>query len=416
VNHTVNRSGNAATLQRYLCVSLFFAMAGSIPFTASEGFLQPFTRAGFMAVAFLLLVAAARGSGLSVTASWRLFPVPLGAYLLWCVCSVGWSLSPATSAIRIAEAAFTFLYLQSFVFMLGQTCKSIAGVAQIIAIAFLAVSVFGLAVNIILFHTPFYFWVNPDVPERPRFTFGYLHPLAAGDILALGVLGVAFAQWRVAAKLGLAGFLFILLTLSDSTAARICVLALLPVGYIVSGQDAWRQSWRIAKVISAIILGVMVLIAVGKGQLFDLANPDNSRLFTLTGRVEIWKIILNNGLATTPFGYGFEAARYVITPLVGRSYHAHNLYLNVLVETGVIGFFIFLFIVIQWAWRILNHGEIFAWTLMTYVLVLGMDNPGMFTKQTIMFAFLLSYHLPLLYPRQLPKPVLRPDFAQSVAR
>ena len=410
----VSSSHSPVKMQRYLAISLFFAMAGSIPFTPSEGVLQPFTRAAFMVVAYSVLVLAARSDRRSVTAPWRIFPVPLAAYLLWSMCSIGWSLNPANSAIRIAEAVLTFLYLQSFIFTIGQSCKSIAGIAQIIAVAFLGVSAFGLAVNVALFHTPLYFWVNPDVPERPRFTFGYLHPLAAGDILALGVLGAAFAPWRLVAKLCAAAFLFFLLTLSDSTAARFCVLALLPMAYIVGGQNAWHQSWRAASIAGAMAIGAAVLVALGKGQLADLTSPDNARLFTLTGRVEIWKIILNNGLATTPFGYGFEAARYAITPLVGRSYHAHNLYLNVLVETGIIGFVIFLFIILQWFRRLLNHGEIFAWTLMAYVLALSMNNPGMFTKQTIMFAFLLSYHLPALYPRLLPKPSRQSYFAQNV--
>jgi O-antigen ligase len=367
-----------------------------------------------MALAFAILLLACRRGGLSVTAPWRLFPLPLAAYLLWCVCSIAWSLSPATSAFRIAEGILTFLYFQSLVFVLGQSCPTVRAVAQIVAFAIAAATIFGLMVNVAVFRTPLYFWINPDVPERPRFTFGYLHPLAAGDILAMGIVASAFTPWKLILKLGAAVAFFVLLILSDSTAARLSVITLLPIAYIMSGSDAVRQIWRMfALAITALIL-IIAAIAYNPALVESAANPD-SRLFTLTGRVQIWKLILDNNLASTPFGYGFEAARFVITPLVGRSYHAHNLYLNVLVETGIIGFLIFLTIPISWFWRVLNQGQIYAGVLFGYILILGMDNPGMFTKQTIMFAFLLSYHLPALFPRQQQQLRLRLASTQNAA-
>ena len=245
-----------AVVQRLLCISLSFAMASAIPFTAGEDLMQPVTRASFLALAFFTLLLACWRGGLSLTAPWRLFPLPLAAYLLWCLFSIGWSLDPAISALRITEGILTFLYFQSFVFIVGQACPSPKAVAQIVAFAIVAAAMFGLAVNVALFKTPLYFWVNPNVPERPRFTFGYLHPLAAGDILAMGIIATAFTSWKPILKIAAGAAFFGLLILTDSTAARLSVIALLPMAYIANGSDALRH--RLAA-IRAVILSALVM-------------------------------------------------------------------------------------------------------------------------------------------------------------
>jgi O-antigen ligase len=388
-------------VRQLLCVSLFLAIAGAIPFTANEGLLQPITRAGFLAAASAVLALAAQQGHVSATAAWRYFPLPLAAYLAWCALSTLWSESPDTTVVRLAEALVTFLYFQSFIFVLALTVPSIRDCAGVIATASVAVAAFGLLVNSAMFGTPFHYWLNPDVPDRPRFTFGYLHPLAAGDVLAIGILCGAFASWRLLVKVLVGACLFQLLAMTDSTGARLAVLGMLPVILLLHDGHPMRSAQRILCASLVACLALFALINSGADVALPFAaDESNARLFTLTGRTQIWTAIFENGLASTPFGYGFEAARYVIGPLMGRSYHAHNLYLNVLVETGVVGFLIFLALIVCWVWRLATHGSLLPILLAAYVLMLSMNNPGMFTKQTIMLLFLLSYWLPAFFPRQ----------------
>jgi O-antigen ligase len=391
----------------WLTASLTMAVIGNIPVSDGDGIQQPALRAIFLLMAFGSLVLAAQRVGLSVTAPWRFFPVVLAGFLLWCAASVLWSVSAISTALRITETSLTFLYLQSFVFVAAITCASSKELAKLIAISFSTAVVGGLAINVLIFGTPFHFWLNPDVPERPRFTFGFLHPLATGDILAICILATVFSDLRLWLKILIAMSAFVLLQTSDSTGARFAILGIVPLVLLLYGDS---QSWRWIKFfIACMLFAISALIFIG--YFFDsptMANFDqqNARLLTLTGRVTIWKAVINNGLAFTGFGYGFDASRYVIGPLVGKAYHAHNQFLNVLVELGIVGFAVFAALVVLWVWRLVKSGGLFSVALCVYVLLLSINNPGLFTKLPVMLVFMVSYYLPLFFPRQLHQGLL----------
>lgn len=394
------------TIGRWLIASLALAIIGSIPVSDGDGLQQPALRAVFLVLGFGSLALIARQVGLSVTAAWRYFPIALSIYLLWCAASIFWSVSPTSTALRITETSFTFLYIQSFVFVAALVCENMNEFARLVASAFVIAVVAGLAINILVFGTPFHYWINPDVPERPRFTFGFLHPLGTGDILAVGILAAVFSNWKLWLK-SLIGFgLFFLLYLSDSTGARYAILGILPLAILLYG-DTQASRWnKVFTAIFAIAIGAAIFI-----NYFDNSpiavnfDQQNARLLTLTGRVTIWNAIIDNGLASTGFGYGFDASRFMIGPLVGRAFHAHNQFLNTLVEVGAVGFALFAALVASWIWRLVNTGGLFPAALCGYVLLLSINNPGIFSKFPIMLAFMISYTLPLIFPRQhLQKP------------
>lgn len=387
----------------WLSASLALAILGSIPVSDGDGIQQPALRAVFLVLGFGSLVLAARRVGLSVTAPWRFFPIALMSFLLWCAASILWSVSATSTALRITETSFTFFYLQSFMFIAAMVCDDLKEFSKVVAISFVTAVLAGLAVNVIIFGTPFHYWFNPDVPERPRFTFGFLHPLATGDILAIGILAAVFSDWRLWLKCLIIAGLFALLQMSDSTGARFAILGIVPLVVLLHGDG---QAWRWTKVFAA-SLSVAVAALVFFNYFYDapiVANFDqqNARLLTLTGRVTIWNAIIDNGLASTGFGYGFDASRYMIGPLVGRSYHAHNQFLNILVELGAVGFALFAALVTSWIRRLIDNGSLFPVALCVYVLLLSINNPGVFTKFPIMLAFMISYSLPLFFPRQRP--------------
>jgi O-antigen ligase len=396
-----NRHVGAISL--WLSASLALAMVGNVSVNDGDSFQQPALRAVFLVLAFGSLVLAARRAGLSVSATWRFFPTALLGFLLWCGASILWSVSGTSTALRITESSATFLYLQSFVFIAALVCDGSKEFARLVAISIVAAVLAGLMINAILFGTPMHYWFNPDVPERPRFTFGFLHPLATGDILAIGILAALFAEWQFWWKVLVVAGLSALLLLTDSTGARFAILGIVPLVILLNGDD---QAWRWTKFLAAslaIAVGALVFInyfydapIVGK---FD---QQNERLLTLTGRVTLWKTIVDNGLATTGFGFGFDASRYMIGPLVGRAFHAHNQFLNTLVESGMVGLALFAVLVASWIWRLVKTGGLFPVALCVYVLLLSVDNPGIFTKFPIMLAFMMSYSLPLFFPRQQP--------------
>jgi O-antigen ligase len=412
------RSADQLQAQVYLALvaSATSAIVGTIPFDASDGFMQPVIRAIFMLFAFAALGVAAMIMRISITASWRFFSLPLLVFVGWCGLTTLWSVNYAATFARTTETALTFVFLQSYVFVAAQSCRSPEICALLLARSLIAAVVFGMLINLVLFGTPIHYWMNPDVPERPRFTFGYLHPLAAGDILAIGILTTMFSPWRILTKLIAIIGLFSLLLLTDSTGARLAVIALVPLIVFLREEESSSRWFRILGAGLVVSVGLLALITTfDLASLLEDAGQQNARVVTLTGRLKIWDAIFDNGLAFSAFGYGFDASRDVIGPLVGKAYHAHNLYLNILVELGVVGFAMFLAILATWIWHLINYGTLLSFVLCAYTLLLGFNNPGMFTKLTIMLLFMLSFFMPLFFPR-LPRPAtLQPARTQSVA-
>lgn len=395
---------NSHLARRLLVFSLVVALFGTIPFVSSMGFIQPGSRASFLGFSGVLLYISARLSGASMSAPLRLFPPVLAIFLMWCAVTIAWSADREASTLRIIETALTLGYLQIAVFVVAGVCRSSRDVAAVVAQAVFFAAIAGLLLNTVLFGTPFHYWINPDVPERPRFTFGYLHPLAAADTLAIGLLATVASNWRLMIKAFAFVIMFGLLALTDSTGARFAVVALAGIWALFSGRHPLRLPVRasLLALAAASLLLVMFLSPQFAGPLGEIVTPD-ARQVTLTGRVQIWGAILDNGLASTPLGYGFDAGPVVIGPLMGRAYHAHNQYLNVLVELGGIGFIVFLAVIGALLYRLIRFGTAFPIMLGVYTLLLGFNNPGMFTKLPNMLAFMLALLLPVLFPR-LPRP------------
>jgi len=66
---------------------------------------------------------------------------------------------------------------------------------------------------------------------------------------------------------------------------------------------------------------------------------DPEEIYSFTGRVELWKYTLHQTGASPVFGHGFACSRFVNEggPDWAAGSHAHNLLLNTMVETGVVG-------------------------------------------------------------------------------
>jgi O-antigen ligase len=397
----------------WLSLSLALAVTGSIPFSETPDFKQPLLRAMFLLAAWCALVLASGKISSSVTAPWRYFSLPLVSLLTWCAMSILWSVNPAASVVRTIETIITFIYLQSFIFVLAQSSRSVTDCATVMAKSFLLAALCGLFINVLLFGTFFHMWMNPDVPERPRFTFGYLHPLATGDIAAIAIITTLFTRWNIYARLAFVAALYGLLHASDSTGARFSIYALVPIIMLYKAKS--QTEWTL-KLFAAVALGSLFMLVIVQWVDIDSLqslNQQSSRLTTLTGRVQIWNAIFENGLASTALGAGFDAGRYVIEPFVGKAYHAHNIYLNVLVELGMIGFALFMFLVASWLTRLAQAGTLLPIILCAYSLLLGISNPGMLTKLSLMLIFMASFILPLFFPRLQPQPEHVSTFPQS---
>jgi O-antigen ligase len=113
-----------------------------------------------------------------------------------------------------------------------------------------------------------------------------------------------------------------------------------------------RVNWKVAL--------LFLIVAGGLGYVAPKLLPEqlSSRLtegtkaHTFTGRVEIWQAGLRGWLESPLLGYGTGSYPEISQRNGSEHMVAHNTWINVLVEVGFIGLFLFMLIWITVLWRI----------------------------------------------------------------
>lgn len=122
---------------------------------------------------------------------------------------------------------------------------------------------------------------------------------------------------------------------------------------------AWLQhkllGYAFACLTAFILVAVGVALAVDPGSVLDLLGKDP----TLTGRTEIWAVVLQLIAQKPLFGWGYAAMfipgdsiTYWTAEQLGANLpHAHNSWLQITVETGLVGFSVIFMIIGTALWR-----------------------------------------------------------------
>lgn len=169
---------------------------------------------------------------------------------------------------------------------------------------------------------------------------------AAAALIALSIKG-DFIKRYANKKIRILIFIFlsfiVFLTLS-----RGAILSFIAVSAMMVFVHATKsvQTSNIKKIIALAILG-----GIGGVIFLSVALPDVTTYMIergSTGRLQIWQIAWNNALQSPIYGQGigtkYTYEVYDKMPIVVG--HAHNLYLSVFLQTGAIGFILFLSIII----------------------------------------------------------------------
>jgi O-antigen ligase len=384
----------------FLAVAVFFVMAGNIAPVADEpGKQSAMTSvvrgAGLLAgTASLILPLMAYGvERLNLLLAWL---SPLLFLLAYCILSASWSIEPSATVTRSGETLFTIMFAALWAHLAGNFSDPGRKMCRAIAIGIIGVAFYGLAVNTAFFGSPFRFVVSYEESERARFVFGGLHPLGVGDILAIGAIATVLSDLRLVYKLAALPLLLGLLYLTDSTGARYLVAAIFMLCTAMQLKKTFGVG-RLAVVVPLFVIAGAIAIAL----LFSLEVSftkkvaSDDRLWTLTGRTELWRAIWESGLANTWFGTGFDASRGAILGVFGIAYQVHNQYLAILVELGYVGVVIFLGVFSIWLLTILRSRSLIIYCLTLYILGINMDNASMLSKTWLIFLSVICYVLAL---------------------
>jgi O-antigen ligase len=305
-----------------------------------------------LAGALLLLVAwigtrRARGAVVASDRSVRIARIALVLLLVWLTLSVGWASDRAD-----AWAEVVAWYLAAGVFLLVTTIATTPARLRLIALAFVVGALASIVIG--LTGSGLSTTANAiDLATRARFSGGAGDPnyLAAGLIAAIALAAGLLPSARdplaklalVAAVLALAGAM----AATESRGGLIAALFAAAAALVLARE---RRAETAA-------FGIFAIAAV---TIFLLLSPASwTRITTFdaggTGRTELWRVALRMASDHPIQGVGIrgfehEAKAYVLQPgsltfvkkIAEQPSVAHNVYLQQLAETGIVGLLLLL--------------------------------------------------------------------------
>lgn len=220
---------------------------------------------------------------------------------------------------------------------------------------------------------------------------------ASMTILVTAVLVVSYRlpvySWRCVLPVVMGG---VCLILSDSRTSLLAVIA--AFGFYLL---------RCRPVIGLTAIGGMALAGLA---LLNLDIPWHelgksfarsgrfSEMTTLTGRTEIWSATWKAFLERPLFGYGYGSTK-VLLPEVYRSFwgytvtQAHNLYLQILVTTGVVGLILILIPLSLQIIAYITRPQPFTGFVIVYMLVYGLTETGPISTAPNILTFIWAISL-----------------------
>ena len=354
----------------------------------------------YAVIAFALMRSWLPGRGPLQVGTMLLFAWPL-----WAVLSSSWSLIPPYTFVRGLELLIPVLLAVYSARVLDRADDD--GMALIRPVFTWLVHVTVLLALLALVVPP-----AEDV-ARDRLSWYGAPPIVASQVFAMGVIVLAiagprllrFALWSWVARLGL--LLFAEMRTQGRTAIVGLVVAL-AVALWVRTRD--RPQWRFLSVtyyVSLFGVGVFLFFA----QVMSAANrgEGTQRLSNLNGRTGLWKLALEqlDTVRDVFLGIGLGASRVVLGREVAFAGHAHNAFVEALLDTGVIGLVLFTAWLVRLAWklRLRNllrplppeaHAPMVGVFVLLFVLMIGSPEPALpgFANALLCFMAIVTLRSP----------------------
>ena len=332
---------------------------------------------GFGAIALLVIVAAVViVISERPTWQWRRVPKSTIAFLLVATASIAWSAYPAVSAIAVSITLATTFVAVTLVLVLGWTrfTRCLGGAIKWILSLSLA---FELVVAIFVRRPviPFFPDFDPDEGKLPMafywsrallFDGGPIEGIVANRnllamiaLLGLIVFGTLFAAGSMRRAQGV-GWLVVagvvLVLTRSATVILVAVIVLIALAFALwarrVGPDRRRGVYWAAG--GALVASVTLLVVFWQQLLAAFGKSED-----VTGRFDIWSAVIGLAAERPWFGWGWVSywAPWV-EPFDGLAVRngvqylqAHNAWLDVWLQLGILGIIVFASIVIGALWR-----------------------------------------------------------------
>ncbi|RTI03823.1 hypothetical protein CSW30_14460 [Thermus scotoductus] len=335
------------------------------------GFLGGVKLLGVLIAGALVLKVLADTRGFGSLVKNILTPISLSAFLfiVWSLISVLWAPNPAWAFVRVSTYVGLFIVMQAVGLLKREHVKRMWELLLV-----------GAALSV-----PLGFILPPPsemLAASGRFTSGGQDPNDYANLIVV-VLGVVFygiltfrtevrgRLWRFA-LLSSALVAMAAVPLSLSRTALINLLAIVLASFLL--RRAVKSVIRLAVFVALTLVFVVLLFPGFTEQMVQRYSTlqELRQEETWAGRIDIWRAAVMvfterplTGVGAGNFAfvspnYSYHAALIAATREDGGGGVAHNMFLSVLAETGVIGFLLFgtlLLSAYASAWRLIKRGE-----------------------------------------------------------
>ena len=375
---------------------LFYTTSAIMPFIADDtgafAYGNPvafMVQAAFYLVAFCFIAlhrrTVMRGAW---NAKWILLLV------LIAVTSTAWSQDPLftlrRSAVLLATTAFGIYFGSRFTVpqqlrLLGWTCALLLFTSLFMALVF-----------------PRYGVDHRLFPGAWVGDFSHKNILA--KVMVLSVLVFHFLRKSVPSWLRWLGIgaALCLLALSRSASGPLVLVAMIVV-LLVTTLVRLRFTFSIPTLIvaSLLVAGTVSVVGTTKANVFRLLRRNS----TLTGRTDVWKGVLHSIAKRPVLGYGYDAfwttvpgeASSVFQEIGWYPSHAHNGFLNVTLELGIVGVSIFLASYTVLWHRVLRLMRkttdvipIWLWTYLAFIFFYNLDEGPILAQNNVFWILYTS--------------------------
>ena len=229
----------------------------------------------------------------------------------------------------------------------------------------------------------------------------YINPNQSGAALVLGlVLTISLLPQRLRLLFALMVGGAILLTFSRSA---IVGWAIVMIVILKTGQISLRKSLAVG--FSVIVIGLIVLVAqwdriqyqledlgvlnsnvMGRVEWFNQPMASDS---SALGRQEVAEIAFEKFADNPIFGEGVGASQKLLMVEGGTEISTHNQYLNLMVDHGIMGFFILPLLVLAILWQARGEARHTGMTLAAFTLYIGFFSHNILDERFVLLTFTL---------------------------
>lgn len=363
---TTNRArSNERFLTGYAVLALFTVLAGDAWRYSISWYGFGAVAVGLTVTSIVLLVRAKSRWHVSA------LPYPLLAFLALALASIAWSYYPGASAIGITLQFVTTLVALPIALLLDWP-QLLAVIGRALRIILALSLLFELVVGVVVRRPVLPLWVDyggADVPDAFYWTraelftggriqgiVGNANTLGMLALLALIVFGIQLASRRVERAPGIAWLALAALTIALTRSATVTV-AIAGVAAVLAALLLVRLTTTprvravvVATFAAASVIGTAFVAIFGRGLLGLLGKSED-----LTGRLDIWDAVIALAQQRPAFGWGWVSywAPWVepfsdLAIRKGVRYlQAHNAWLDVWLQLGIVGVVILALLVVS---------------------------------------------------------------------